>query len=370
MPTEMEPFWKPHGYYHTARDGTVRRFRCRACGRTFAQSTFLLTYYTKKNLDFAQIFRSISAAESLASIARNLRCRPDPVQNRLERLGRASLAMHARLSGDLACTEDLVADGFESFERSQYFPCHLNLLVGANSQFLYALTHVTLRRKGRMTGQQKLRRTALERRFLPPRGALVESFARLAKEMPRHWNPSRQPTLVLRTDEHPAYPRALRRIPELVQAAQAGRFRHERYSSTLPRTLSNPLFPVNYWDRELRKDLAAFRRESTCITRNVGAGLLRGACHLVWHNYRKVFRVKGEWAGRLLPVHAEVAGVNRTMIEGAWSRLFIDRPFPSRDPLPDWAQAIWDRRYPTPLAAHADYIPKFARIQPPQASGF
>ncbi|GAB1432910.1 hypothetical protein MASR2M29_15350 [Spirochaetota bacterium] len=41
------------------------------------------------------------------------------------------------------------ADGFESFDRSQYFPNQINLVLGKNSQFLYDYSHTTIRRKGR-----------------------------------------------------------------------------------------------------------------------------------------------------------------------------------------------------------------------------
>jgi hypothetical protein len=267
-------------------------------------------------------------------------------------------------------SENLVADGFENFECSQYFPSHLNLLVGAESQFLYALTHVTLRRKGKMTVHQKTTRALIEQRFRPPQTAIVTAFFSLSKELLCHWDRSRMPVITLRTDEHPAYPRALSRIPELVDAAVAGAFRHETYASTLPRTLTNKLFSVNYWDRELRKDIAAFRRETTCITRNVGSGLLRTACHMVWHNYQKPHRVRMEWTDRRVSTHAAMAGIDEAKIEKAWIKLFVDRPFPSRHPLPEWAVAIWERSYPTPLAANADYVPNFWRIPRLLQQGF
>lgn len=368
--TADQPFWKRHGAYHTSRDGWIPRFRCRICGRTFGEPAFRLWYYAKKPLDLGQIFRSLSAGESLASIGRHLACRPESIQNRLERLGRASLALQARLTGRLSYSEDLVADGFEAFERSQFFPSHLNILVGADSQFLYGMTHVTLRRKGRMTDAQKRRRAAIEQRFRPPPGAQVRAFLNLIRQIPRHWDHSRRPSLTLRTDEHQAYPKALSRLPALVESLHDGCFHHATYASTLPRTTANPLFPVNYHDRELRKDIAGFRRETTCVIRNVGSGCLRTSCHMAWHNFQKPHRVRGEHSGRTRPTHAEMAGIPTERIQTCLTRLFIDRPFPARDPLPDWAVAIWMRRYPTPLAVRPDYVPKFWLVDPQQASGF
>jgi transposase-like protein len=362
IPGSSLPFYRRFGSFHTSRKGNIPRYRCSACRKTFSASTFCLEYFAKRSLDLPQIFRSISAGESLSSIARHLNCSSASIQNRLERLGRASLALHSRLSASLFFSENLVADGFESFDQSQYFPSHLNLLVGAKSQFLYAITHATLRRKGRMTEPQLRRRAFLETRFRPPSRALTDAFALLASTIPWHWNHSSFPSLLLKTDKHPAYPRALSSITELAQQMSCENFYHVRYPSTLPRTLANPLFPVNYFDRELRKDLAAFRRESSCFTRNVGAGLLRSACYLAWHNYFKPHRVKREKIARCGPCHGEVAGVPRETIDYGLRMLWSDRPFVSRDPIPDWAVAIWERKYPTPLAVHQDYLPGYARI--------
>jgi hypothetical protein len=56
--------------------------------------------------------------------------------------------------------------------------------------------------------------------------------------------PEPQP-VCLRSDEHDAYPRALKHLPQ-------HRFRHERTSSLEARTAANPLFPVNRLDLLLR----------------------------------------------------------------------------------------------------------------------
>ncbi|GAB1484341.1 hypothetical protein MASR2M78_31590 [Treponema sp.] len=88
-------------------------------------------------------------------------------RNRLERLGRNAIFMQSKLMESLAFKEDLVADGFESFTKSQYHPCNINILVGKKSQFLYEATYTTLRRKGRMTEQQKKKRELIEAKYRP-----------------------------------------------------------------------------------------------------------------------------------------------------------------------------------------------------------
>src|SRR5204863_119770 len=94
---------------------------------------------------------------------------------------------------------------------------YLNLIVGADSHYCYAFTHTELRRKGRMTAQQKRRRAALEARHGRPDPRGIERGTALALRLAA----PEPPAITFRSDEHPDYPRAL--------ASLAGyRLRHER----------------------------------------------------------------------------------------------------------------------------------------------
>lgn len=359
-------FWKRAGSYSTQVVGVVQRFRCKSCDIGFSERTFSLDYYTKKTLDPREIFRSISSGESVSSTARHLACSPASVQNRIERLGRNAMAMHATLLQDLHLHEDLVADGFESFDRSQYFPNNHNLLLGKDSQFLFDVTHATLRRKGRMTPSQRRLRAAYETTYRPSPKGLEYACVRLFRTIPALWDRATWPCLVLNTDEHHAYPRSLDQVEPLARANRAGAFVHATYPSTAPRTIQNPLFSANYYDRELRKDIAAFRRESTCYTRNTAAGLLRFMNHLVWHNYCKPHRIVS--TAEKPPVHAVVAGIQEERIAPQLAKLFRARSFLSRTRLnPEWKD-IWLKRHKTPLKTRAEYVPKYVRVGEAQGS--
>ena len=362
----LPSFWVRFGSYLTKVAGPVPRFRCIHCGKTFSERTFSVDYYTKKALDNREAFRAISAGESVSSIARKFRCSVASVQNRLERIGRNAVALQACLTEDLVLTEDLAADGFESFDRSQFFPNNINLLVGSSSQFLYAATHASLRRKGRMTASQKRMRDRYDLSFRPEPKSLQRSCERLFGTIPALWDRSSRPFLALTTDEHRVYPHALDKIAVLAAAGTEGAFVHRRCPSTEARTTWNPLFPVNYYDRELRKDIAAFRRESTCYTRNVAAGLLRFANHLAWHNYCKPHRIVS--TAEKPPVHAVVAGVDGQRIPAALERMFRDRAFLSKVRLSEEWTDIWLKRHTTPLKEGAEYVPAYARCGLQQGS--
>lgn len=350
--------WKHVGSYHTLVVGSVLRFKCLACGKGFSERTFSIDYYTKRVFDLREIHRATSQGESVSSIARHLTGSIASIQNRSERLSRNGLAMHEFLLLDLRLSENLVADGFESFDRSQYFPNNINLLVGQDSQFLYGVTHTTIRRKGRMTKHQKRMREKLEQTYRAPKKGIQSSFTRLIELIPKLWDISRKLQLRLWTDEHYAYPYSILHVSRLAQCQCEGSFVHSTWPSKARRTIANPLFPVNYFDRELRKDLAAFRRESTCYTRNTANGLARLTLHLVYHNYQKPFRVG---SGRKTEeVHAEMAGISAVQIAGQFTTFYTDRAFLSKQKLSDEGRKIWLKEAVTPLKSGASYLPKYA----------
>jgi transposase-like protein len=346
------------GFYATRVSGLVARFRCSSCGRYFSERTFSLDYYTKKTLDYAEVFRAVTASESVSAIARHLKCSSASVQNRLERLGRNALATHAHLIHGLGLAEDIVVDGFESFDRSQYFPNNFNLLLGKDSQFLYSYTRATLRRKGRMTRTQHKRRADLDRICPLPRNALRRSCDRLFAAIPQLWRPVLRSPITLWTDEHRTYQQSLSANGSIATATSQGSFIHATLPSKAPRTLANPLFAANYYDRELRKDLAAFRRESTCFTRNVAAGYLRFAVYVAWHNYRKPHRVRFP-VDAPSPLHAESVGISHNRIEEEMRRMICDRAFLSKQTLSLEETDIWLKRHRTPLKRQPEYVPQF-----------
>lgn len=360
-PKELDPHssWYVHfGFYFTKVVGPVRRYRCVQCGKTFSDRTFDIDYYTKKTIPYQEIFHRLSTSESVSGIARNLHFSSGSIQNRIDRLSRETIALHERLERGFFLRESLVADGFESFDRSQFFPNNINILVGKESQYLYGFTHVTIRRKGRMTQRQKAKRENLEKKYRAPRGGIESSFAELLKIIPLLWNKLSLPSLSLVTDEHPSYPRAVSHVPDLVLASHERAFSHVRISSTLARTISNQLFAVNYYDREFRKDQSAHHRESTCFCRNVANGCARLAVYQAWHNFVKPFRVKCQ--GPPLPPHAVFGGIEASRIAIEFPRLFRQRSFLSHLNLRSDRLKVWMKRLKTPLKEKWDYLPIYA----------
>ncbi len=314
--TPPEQLWyHRYGTHYTTSAGTIQRFRCKACGKSFSERTF-----------------------SIDRLARNL------------------ITFHESQLASLRLAEDFVADGFETFTHSQYFPEEITIVVGKTSQFLYFFNHITVKRKGRTTEKQKRIMNQLYRSVtFEPRGVenrfhqLLQCVAALIEsERTRH--------ISFYTDEKLEYRRALNKTPSLMRRIAQGLFAHIRIPSTRERTTSNPLFAVNYYDREFRKDLANHHRETLCFSRNVAASLMRFVVYGFFHNYCKPFRIDNAPQNR--PTHAQMAGSKVERI-GKDAAVFRDRAFLSLTRLSSIGLQLWKKSSRTPLKQKQEYLPDY-----------
>jgi hypothetical protein len=291
-------------------------------------------------------------AASIRGSARQLHVSPGAVSLRLAKLARQALALHAELAPRIRLAEALVADGLQSFWVSQYYPTHFNTLLGAQSQYVYALTTATLRRSGRMSSTQRVRRAELEVRDRPDSGELARRFAELLRGAAPLWQAVPKADRRLITDEHTLYPRALATIP-------VDGVGHTRISSRSPRTVTNPLFAANYFDREIRKDLAEHRRETVCFARSAAASVQRMWVYAAYHNYRKPYRI----GVGCRETHAERAGIDRRTLTRALRHWLTQRAFLSHTVLSQPMLRAWVGAEHTPLRGdwvNARATPRYA----------
>jgi transposase-like protein len=186
----------------------VQRFQCLACGRSFSTQTFRLGYWCRRQDLFGPVYMALMSCSGLRQIGRQLGLTRGIVTVRTERLGRHCLLLHQQLRPRQLPDEPVVLDGFETFEHSQFSPMHVNLLVGAISLWVHGFTESELRRKGRMTPWQKRRREQLEKARGRPDPKAVERGVRDVLET---FVPEKTPVVVA-SDDHPAYPRAIRAL--------------------------------------------------------------------------------------------------------------------------------------------------------------
>jgi transposase-like protein len=327
--------WKRFGTYsRRCAPRVIPRFRCGDCGVTFSSQTFSTTYYLKRPELQRALFHRLLAGSGLRQITREARCAHSSLAGQAARLGRHALLFlaHHRPTGPLA--EPLAIDGFESFAFSHYHPLHLHLVVGADSHFTYAFTHSRLRRKGRMTAGQKRRRAAIERDHgrPAPTAVVTDMAAALRIALPRPQE------LTIRSDEHPLYPPALRRL--------AGyRVRHERTPSVAARTPGNPLFPVNLMDLLLRHHSANHKREGIAFSKRHQAVIERAALLVVWRNFDKRFSENHDGG---------TPAMRAGLTDRRWGprRILRERLFATRVELPRPWDAYYRAEVDTPGIAH------------------
>jgi hypothetical protein len=263
-----------------------------------------------------------------------------------DRLGRHCLLFHERLRPRRPPSEPLALDGFESFEFSQYTPVHFHTAIGASAHFIYGFTDSELRRKGRMTERQKIRRAELEAQLgrPDPRSIEREVAALLEILVPKGAR------IALHTDDHPAYPRALRAIRGSLRCEIA----HEVTSSRAARTPRNPLFPVNLCDLLIRHSQANHKRETIAFSKRRGCAAYRLWLFVVWRNTMKSFSERRRDASP-----AQRLGLLQRRLRVA--DVLEARLFPTRVVLPErWAR-YYRREIPTRrLPNGAPHRAKFA----------
>ncbi|MDF1567082.1 MAG: hypothetical protein P1P77_03560, partial [Spirochaetaceae bacterium] len=119
-------------------------------------------------------------------------------------------------------------------------------------------------------------------------------------------------------------------------------------SSKEARNQKNPLFSVNYFDREIRKDMASHARETVQFPRNVCNAMLRMYLYMFDHNVRKPYRIKDLELRRLR--HAQVAGADLGYLKSLVGGFFQRRMFqPSDLRLSESARMTLKREWKTPL---------------------
>jgi hypothetical protein len=306
----------------------VQRYRCSQCGRYFSTQTFSVDYWLRRSKLLAPTFHRLVSCSGFRQIAREFGVSHSTIRGLSDRLGRHCLLLHERLRPADCPREPLVLDGFRTFEHSQYWPMDLNLVVG-QSLFVYGFNDAELRRSGTMRPKQRVRRLELEKKFGRPDPQATQK--QVEKLLRRVVPPGG--SVVLRTDEHQAYPRSISRLADRF-------FQHEKTSSKAARTTRNPLFPVNISDLLLRHCSSNHKRETIAFSKRRQSILYRAAIWTVWRNYMKD---RSENAKRGTPAMALGILKNTLKVE----QVLGARLFPERFSLCGWARDCYFGRIPT-----------------------
>jgi transposase-like protein len=268
--------YKRKGFYsRETRPDRIQRFTCLACKRHFSTQTFSSSYWQKRPELMPRILMDVVGCMGNRQMARALMCSPTTIAHQIARLGRHCLLIQARELGRIRSLGEVAIDGFETFEWSQYYPFHHNVAVHVGSGYLLGHTDSPLRRKGRMRNRQKARRAQLEHMFGKASPGAVEDGVRELLQTVI----AEGPLPVIRSDDHRAYPRAIRAIGRNVV--------HRIVSSKRRRDHRNPLWEVNLLDLMIRHSTAAHKRETIAWAKRRQASIEKLTIFQVWRNYMK-----------------------------------------------------------------------------------
>jgi transposase-like protein len=313
--------YRKHGFYRRlAPPQRIQRFLCLHCRRSFSRQTFSTTYWLKKPHLLQKVFMRCVGCMARRQIARDLRVASSTIDRLVARLGRHCLLFHTWMLEAADPSRDLVIDGLESFEWSQYYPCHLHLAVDRASGLFLGFTDSELRRKGRMTAPQKRRRQELERRYGRPDPQAIRKDMRqlLATVLPESG------PVIVRSDEHPAYPRALQGFGAQIE--------HRVTSGKARRDRRNELWEVNLLELVIRHSSAPHKRETLAYAKRRQSAALQLGVFLVWKNY-----LKNRYEKRC----RVTAGMLYGLTGQHWlpQQVLAERLFRTRIPLPPrWAE--------------------------------
>jgi len=273
--------FKKAGFYDRLLDGKrIQRFTCKLCGRSFSTQTFSTTYWQKRpDLDVQILMKTVGGMAN-RQIARDLNVAPSTVDRHIERLGRHSLLLHYKFWQYAEPPTEVVVDGFQSFELSQYYPFHHHIAVEKDTDFFIYFTDSELRRSGSMKEEQKKRRAELETLYGVPDPQAVRKDMRQLLEVTLQ----NQTSATVHSDAHKSYPWAIRktdcRITHVVTPGKDHRDRH------------NKLWEVNLTDLLIRHSSANHKRETIAWSKRRASSAYRMAIFMVWRNYGKGRREK------------------------------------------------------------------------------
>jgi transposase-like protein len=350
------------GFYDTIAHGRVQRYRCRRCGRLASDQTESMHYYAKRQLRLREIQSRLRGGSSMRDIGREMGCSRTAVANAAVRLGRQAMASHARLLCGHELSGSLCFDGLVSAVTSRDYPSQITTLGDSKLELVLAMTHCVTERGGTRTDSQRKRIERKRAVWKPAERALTSSITLLVNELTRFAGPS---PLRIDVDEHPIYEQVIAADLALDWYRKAKLLSVERTSGEAPRTVSNPLFFVNYIDRMIRHRMKEHTRKSIALGRNSTMQM-----HRMWifawdHNTRQPARVRrvGD------PSRAEQAGVSAAALRSVQHEFYTRRMSLRGIPFRESMRQVWLGQLDSPPVrwkkrqkSHGPRIPEYARL--------
>jgi len=263
------------GYYTTACRGIrEQRYRCLECGKTFCRQTYRHDYYDKRPDTNARLFELLTSGVGLRQSAYLLGINQASAQLKMRKMSATCRGLHDNLSPELPASKTYVLDEEESYEQASIRPLTVPLLIEQKSYFVVASAVGTIRRMA-PAGTARRRRQERDEEL---RGRRPDQSRRCVKEVMLDLRRRTTGPIALLTDEKSSYATLAREVFGVDVT-------HETTAGRAPRTLHNPLFPVNLLIAMSRDNCGRLRRRSWLVSKL--ARWLRGQLWIftVFRNY-------------------------------------------------------------------------------------
>ena len=258
-------FYVRHGTYRAqCRPQPIRRYRCKACRKTFSDQTFRGDRNDKKPHLNALVLRLLSSGVGFRFGSRMVGLSRRNYTRKARKLARvvsqldANLQLRARrqtLRSRSIRGVTIQMDELETYEECRYSrPVIIANVIEAETRFQIASEVGSIRAKGKMT-KRRVRQIKRDQERFGPRPdespkACVRAFERAARLFP-----SPAPAHI-QTDMRATYPKYIR-------AAFPGRaITHTVTPGKAPRGFGTPLHPITLMEAICRAHLGRVRRES------------------------------------------------------------------------------------------------------------
>jgi len=338
---DPEPrFYRRHGYYHPlCRAHPVPRFRCRTCRRTFSRQTFRMDYRDHRPDLNVQLFDLVSMGVGIRMSSRRLGLSLRCTELKLRKIARHLRQLNLNLRRPMSGAVEFQFDELETFEGDRSLrPLTVPVLIERRSRYCLWAEAATIRPKGKMTRKRRERVRIDElrhgKRKDRSRRSILRTLARGRDLL------ATCASVVLYTDEKLTYPMLARESFGRALAA------HDRTNSKAPRTIRNPLFPINHEDARMRDMMGRLRRKSWLASKKRRHLDLALQLHMAYRNLvRTRFNFDEESPAQVLGF------VHRRLTKGealSWSQRWGKR---SLHPLSTRGKSV--RRYEEALAGAA-----------------
>ena len=270
-----------------------QRYRCQACLRTFSRQTFRHDYRDRRPECNERVFELLTSGVGLRQTARVLGIGVTTVQKKMRKMSRTSRLLHENLSARLPAKRTYVLDEEESYEGASIRPLTIPILIDREHWFVVATAVGSIRRLAKPNTRRRERQAADEKRLGAKR---ADESRQCVEDVLRALRRRTDGPIQLLTDQKSSYATVAKEVfgDDVVHSTTAG---------TAPRTVSNPLFPINVTIAMSRDNCGRLRRRSWLVSKLARWLQAQLAIFTVYRNYvRKRFNrdQRGQTPAQLL----------------------------------------------------------------------